>query len=95
MTGSVMERSHAKLTRWAMGFWLAASSKKGFSAHQVHRALGCQYNTARFMHHRIMEAMRQGGLDQTPMGRLAQTSRPFALCGESELAKGVNSLLRS
>jgi transposase-like protein len=68
MTGSVMERSHAKLTQWAMGFWLAASSKKGFSAHQLHRALGCQYNTAWFMHHRIMEAMRQGGLDQTPMG---------------------------
>ncbi len=68
MTGSVMERSHAKLTQWAMGFWLAASSKKGFSAHQLHRALGCQYNTAWFMHHRIMEAMRQGGLDLPPMG---------------------------
>jgi hypothetical protein len=63
-----MERSHAKLTQWAMAFWLAASSKKGFSAHQLHRALGCQYNTAWFMHHRIMEAMRQGGLDLPPMG---------------------------
>ena len=68
MTGSVMERSHAKLTQWAMGFWLAASSKKGFSAHQLHRAIGCQYNTAWFMHHRIMEAMRQGGLETPPMG---------------------------
>ena len=67
-TGTVMESSHAKLTQWAMGFWLAASSKKGFSAHQLHRALGCQYNTAWFMHHRIMEAMRQGGLDLPPMG---------------------------
>lgn len=72
MTGSVMERSHAKLTQWAMGFWLAASSKKGFSAHQLHRALGCQYNTAWFMHHRIMEAMRQGGLDLPPMGGAGQ-----------------------
>jgi transposase-like protein len=62
MTGSVMESSHAKLTQWAMAFWLAASSKKGFSAHQLHRALGCQYNSAWFMHHRIMEAMREGGL---------------------------------
>jgi transposase-like protein len=66
MTGSVMERSHMKLTQWAMGFWLAASSKKGFSAHQLHRALGCEYNSAWFMHHRIMEAMREGGLD--PLG---------------------------
>jgi transposase-like protein len=68
MTGSVMERSHAKLTQWAMAFWLAASSKKGFSAHQLHRALGCEYNTAWFLHHRIMEAMRRGGLDLPPLG---------------------------
>jgi transposase-like protein len=68
MTGSVMERSHAKLTQWAMAFYLAASSKKGFSANQLHRALGCEYNTAWFLHHRIMEAMRRGGLDLPPMG---------------------------
>jgi transposase-like protein len=67
MTGTVMERSHAKLTQWAMAFWLGASSKKGFSAHQLHRALGCQYNTAWFLHHRVMEAMRMGGLDLPPM----------------------------
>jgi transposase-like protein len=68
MTGSIMERSHAKLTQWAMAFWLAASSKKGFSAHQLHRALGCEYNTAWFLHHRVMEAMRRGGLDLPPLG---------------------------
>ena len=63
MTGTVMERSHAKLTQWAAAFHLAASSKKGFSAHQLMRELGCQYNTAWFLHHRVMEAMRRGGLD--------------------------------
>jgi transposase-like protein len=68
MTGSIMERSHAKLTQWAAAFHLAASSKKGFSAHQLHRELGCQYNTAWFLHHRVMEAMRRGGLDLPPMG---------------------------
>jgi transposase-like protein len=67
-TGTVMERSHATLTQWAMAFWLGASSKKGFSAHQLHRALGCQYNTAWFLHHRVMEAMREGGLDLPPLG---------------------------
>jgi transposase-like protein len=65
MTGTVMERSHAKLTQWAVAFHMGASSKKGFSAHQLHRELGCQYNTAWFLHHRVMEAMRRGGLDQT------------------------------
>ena len=38
------------------------------SAHQLHRELGCQYNTAWFLHHRVMEAMRRGGLDLPPMG---------------------------
>ena len=68
MTGTVMERSHAKLTQWAAAFHMAASSKKGFSAHQLHRELGCQYNTAWFLHHRVMEAMRRGGLDLPPIG---------------------------
>jgi transposase-like protein len=67
-TKTVMERSHAPLTSWAVAFHMAASSKKGFSAHQLHRELGCQYNTAWFLHHRVMEAMRRGGLDLPPMG---------------------------
>jgi len=62
-TKSIMERSHAPLTQWAVAFQMAASSKKGFSAHQLHRQLGCQYNTAWFLHHRVMEAMRRGGLE--------------------------------
>lgn len=71
MTGTVMERSHAKLHQWAVGFHMAASSKKGFSAHQLHRELGCEYNTAWFMWHRIREAMRRGGLE--PMGGPGKT----------------------
>lgn len=67
-TGSVMERSHAKLTQWAAAFCLYAASKKGFTAMQLQRRLGCQYNTAWFLHHRVMEAMRRGGLDLPPMG---------------------------
>jgi transposase-like protein len=67
-TGTVMERSHAKLCQWAVAFTMGATSKKGFSAHQLHRQLGCQYNTAWFLHHRVMEAMREGGLDLPPLG---------------------------
>src|ERR1043166_5975423 len=67
-TGSVMERSHAKLTQWAAAFCLYAASKKGFTATQLQRHLGCQYNTAWFLHHRVMEAMRRGGLDLPPLG---------------------------
>jgi len=42
------------------------SSKKGYSAHQIHRTLGITYRSAWFMEHRIREAMRAGGL--APMG---------------------------
>ena len=66
MTGSVMERSHAKLIQWAAAFYLCASSKKGFSAHQLHRTLGCKYETAWFLNHRVMEVTRQGGLQTLP-----------------------------
>src|SRR5689334_2037809 len=69
---TVMERSHAKLTQWAVAFHMAASSKKGFSAHQLHRELGCQYKTAWFLHHRVMEAMREGNLDLPPLGGKGQ-----------------------
>jgi transposase-like protein len=56
--GTVMERSHIPLNKWALGFHLMASSKKGMSAHQLHRMLGVTYKAAWFMAHRIREAMR-------------------------------------
>ncbi|MGH7226482.1 MAG: IS1595 family transposase, partial [Gemmataceae bacterium] len=56
-TGTVMESSHIPLHKWAMGFQFYAASKKGFSAHQLHRMLGITYKSAWFMAHRIREAM--------------------------------------
>jgi hypothetical protein len=65
-TGTVMERSKIALHKWMMGFYLMNASKKGVSAHQLHRALGVTYQSAWFMCHRIREAMRQGGFG--PLG---------------------------
>jgi len=65
-TKSVMESSHIPLRLWAQGFTLLCSSKKGISAHQVHRTLKITYKSAWFLCHRIREAMRSGGLE--PMG---------------------------
>ena len=65
-TKSVMESSHIKLNVWLQAFFLMASSKKGMSSHQLHRALGVTYKTAWFLSHRIREAMRVGGL--MPLG---------------------------
>jgi transposase-like protein len=63
---SPMERSHIALHKWVLAFHLLCSSKKGMSAHQLHRTLGITYRSAWFMAHRIRECMRQGGL--TPLG---------------------------
>ena len=57
-TGSVMERSHVPLAKWAMAFRLFAASKKGMSSKQVQRMLGVSYKTAWFIGHRIREAMK-------------------------------------
>jgi len=56
--GTVMESSHLSYRKWALGFKLMTASKKGVSAHQLHRMLGITYKTAWFMAHRIREAMR-------------------------------------
>lgn len=56
-TGQVMERSHIPLTKWVLAYHLMAASKKGMSAHQLHRTLNIAYNSAWFMCHRIREAM--------------------------------------
>jgi len=56
-TGSVMERSHIPVHKWLLAIHLMASSKKGMSAHQLHRMLGITYKSAWFLAHRIREAM--------------------------------------
>jgi transposase-like protein len=66
-TGTIMERSHIALNKWLMAFYLMSSSKKGVSAHQLHRALDLDYKSAWFMAHRIREAMREGEID-SPLG---------------------------
>lgn len=71
-TKSVMESSHIKLHVWLQAFFLMASSKKGVSAHQLHRSLGVTYKTAWFLAHRVREAMRAGGL-LPPMGGNGKT----------------------
>lgn len=57
--GTVFERSHVPLNKWVLATHLLCASKKGVSAHQLHRMLGVTYKTAWFMTHRIRKAMRE------------------------------------
>lgn len=63
--GTLFERSKVPLNKWMLATYLMSSSKKGMSAHQIHRMLGVTYKTAWFMCHRIREAMDQ---DSGPLG---------------------------
>src|SRR5690606_28386886 len=64
--GTLYERSHIPLHKWVLATHLLCASKKGMSAHQLHRMLGVTYKTAWFMAHRIREAMREVSPD--PLG---------------------------
>jgi len=57
--GTIMEDSHIPLNKWLLAFHLLCASKKGMSAHQLHRMLGVTYKSAWFMAHRIRYAMTQ------------------------------------
>lgn len=60
--GSIFEDSHIPMNVWLQAIFLVASSKKGISSNQLHRALGVTLKSAWFMSHRIREAMREGAL---------------------------------
>lgn len=65
--GTVFEHARIPLTKMLQAVHLIVSSKKGISAHQLHRVLEIQYKSAWFLSHRIREAMRSGDLAQ-PFG---------------------------
>lgn len=65
---TVFERSKVPLNKWLLATYLLASSKKGMSAHQLHRTIGVTYKTAWFMFHRIREAMKEDNSTSGPLG---------------------------
>ena len=60
--GTVFEHARMPLHKMLQAVHLIVSSKKGISAHQLHRVLEVQYKSAWFLAHRIREAMRSGDL---------------------------------
>lgn len=77
--GTIFESSHIPLHKWFQASYLMACSKKGISAHQLHRILEITYKSAWFMCHRIREAMKDdpkrplGFLRKDPIVELDET----------------------
>src|SRR5688572_9978939 len=66
--GTIFEDSHISIGKWLMAIFLLCSSKKGMSAHQLHRMLDITYKSAWFMAHRIRFAMGDGPLAELLKG---------------------------
>jgi hypothetical protein len=75
--GTIFERSHIKLHLWFQAAHLMASSKKGISAHQLHRTLKVTYKTAWFMAHRLREAMREAHFVMGGEGKTVEIDETF------------------
>jgi transposase-like protein len=76
--GSVLERSHIAMHKWLRAIRLMTGSKKGISAHQLHRMLGVAYRSAWFMAHRIRLAI--------------DDSAPRALGGEGKFVEATKHM---
>jgi transposase-like protein len=85
-TNTLFHDTHLPLQKWFMAIALMVEAKKGISAKQVQRHIGCTYKTAWFLCQRIRQAMQEpenqvlGGegqiveIDETYVGgRLAGT----------------------
>ena len=68
--GTIFEDSHIPLHKWLFAYHLLCASKKGMSAHQLHRMLGITYKSAWFMSHRIRYTMSQEPLSSKLTGTI-------------------------
>src|SRR5271157_4550773 len=66
--GTIFADSHIPLSKWLLAYHLLCSSKKGMSAHQLHRMLKVTYRSAWFMAHRIRYSMTQEPLSSKLQG---------------------------
>jgi transposase-like protein len=66
--GTIFADSHIPLSKWLLAYHLLCASKKGMSAHQLHRMLKVTYRSAWFMAHRIRYTMTQEPLSSKLAG---------------------------
>jgi hypothetical protein len=57
--GTIFEDSHIPLSKWLLAYHLLCASKKGMSAHQLHRMLKSRIQERMFMAYRIRYTMTQ------------------------------------
>lgn len=102
--GTIFEDSHIRLSLWLMAISLMCASKKGISAHQMHRMMGITYKSAWFMCHRIRYAMAMPSkkklrgiieVDETYIGGRKKGSGKVGAAGVAEKAPVVALVQRN
>ncbi len=73
--GTIFEDSHVPLHKWVQAMYLMASSKKGVSSNQNHRALRVTLKTAWFMTHRLRLAMNHE--PSAPFGGIVEIDETY------------------
>ncbi len=61
LAGTIFERSHLSLPKWFQLIFLMLNAKKGISAMQIHRDIGCTYKSAWYSAMRVRCAMLDWG----------------------------------
>lgn len=89
-TGTLFHDSHLPLTKWFAAIALMVESKKGISANQVARHIGCSYKTAWYLCHRIRNAMSEA---ESPKiggpGKVVEIDESFV--GGKQRGKGLKA----
>jgi transposase-like protein len=73
--GTIFEDSKIPLSKWFAAIYLMCASKKGMSAHQIHREMEVTYKTAWFMCHRIREMMQNR--DHSPLTGVVEADETY------------------
>jgi transposase-like protein len=83
--GTVFHDTHLPLTKWFIATFLLCQSKKGMSAHQLHRMLGVHYRTAWYLFHRIRHAVEQAS--EPKLDGICEVDETYV--GGRKIGKGV------
>lgn len=90
--GTVFEASKVPLHKWMLANHLMNASKKGVSAHQLHRMIHVTYKTAWFMEHRLREAMTNPNAPQLGgEGKIVEADEAYHGERETQVPRSRNA----
>lgn len=67
LAGTIFEKTRLPLLTWFRAIWFVTSSKGGVSAKELQRELGCSYQSAWLMLHKMRIAMKRPGRDESKL----------------------------